>query len=380
MRKVVHITTVHSPFDARVFHKEAKTLVQAGYDVTLIAQHDKNEVVDGVKIIPLPKSRNRLQRMLGLTSKAFHLAFRQRADIYHFHDPELIPIGMLLTLVTKAKVIYDVHEDYVQHMLFKEWFPSSLRRIASWFMWQIEKISARSFAAIITPTDAITERFQKLRARKVRTLHNFPLLEFGSANSHETVLTLQFDLIHTGTLSSPRLSFMFSVARELKQMGYNFKWCILGASPEMIKWAESEMKKEGPDISENFVFIEKVPHTVVCRYLLQSKIGVNHHLAEPRFLAAIPVKVFEYMACGLPVISSDLPLLRKLLGGKNCAILVRPGDVGAFANSVKYLLDNPVVAGEMGTKGMELIKEKYNWEKEEENLLSLYQELLEEEK
>lgn len=57
--KVCILTTVHPLFDTRIFHKEAKTLVKAGYYVTLIVQHDKNDVVDGVKIIALPKPRNR---------------------------------------------------------------------------------------------------------------------------------------------------------------------------------------------------------------------------------------------------------------------------------------------------------------------------------
>ena len=72
--KVCIITTVHPPFDTRIFHKEAKTLVQAGYEVVLIAQHERNEVVDGVKIIALPKPRNRFARILGLTWQAFCLA------------------------------------------------------------------------------------------------------------------------------------------------------------------------------------------------------------------------------------------------------------------------------------------------------------------
>ncbi|NLM38812.1 MAG: glycosyltransferase family 4 protein, partial [Firmicutes bacterium] len=104
--KVCILTTVHPPFDTRIFHKQAKTLVQAGYDVTLIAQHERDEVVDGVKIIALPKPRNRLSRMFGLTWRAFRLALRQRADVYHFHDPELLPNGVLLRLFTRAKVIY----------------------------------------------------------------------------------------------------------------------------------------------------------------------------------------------------------------------------------------------------------------------------------
>jgi len=375
--KVVHLTTVHPPFDTRIFHKEAKTLAQAGYEVVLIAQHERNEVVDGVKIIALPRPRNRFVRILGLTWQAFRLALRERADIYHFHDPELIPVGILLKFFTKPKVIYDVHEDYPLHMLSKQWLPPPLRRIASWLMRQLEKIGTRWFDATITPTNAITERFQRLKARKVLTLHNFPLFENKMNVTQKIVLSPRYDLIHVGTLSPSRLSFMFSVAQELKNMGYDCKWCILGASLEIIKWAEKELKHHYLNLYDNFVFVQWVPYAEVKQYLLQSRIGVNHHPLESRFLVAIPAKFFEYMACGLPIVSSDLPLLRELIGNEDCAILVKPGDVQEFAKAIKFLLDNPAVAKEMGIKGAELIKTKYNWQKESEKLLELYQELLE---
>ena len=104
------LTSVHPAFDVRIYHKEAKTLVQAGYNVTLIAQNNKDEIVDGVNIIALPKPKNRFVRIFGLTWRVFCLALGQHAGVYHFHDPELIFIGVLLRLLGK-KVIYDVHED-----------------------------------------------------------------------------------------------------------------------------------------------------------------------------------------------------------------------------------------------------------------------------
>ena len=79
--KICILTSVHPPFDGRVFHKEVKTLVKAGYDVVLIAQHNKEEVVDGIKIIPLPKPRNRFERMTRVVWKLFKLALKEKADI-----------------------------------------------------------------------------------------------------------------------------------------------------------------------------------------------------------------------------------------------------------------------------------------------------------
>ena len=75
LAKVCILTTVHQPFDTRIFHKEAKTLVQAGYNMTLIAQYNKNEIVDGIKIVDLPKPKNCFTRIFGLNWRAFYLAF-----------------------------------------------------------------------------------------------------------------------------------------------------------------------------------------------------------------------------------------------------------------------------------------------------------------
>jgi hypothetical protein len=124
--KVCILTSVHPPFDVRIFHKEAKSLVKAGYDVTLIAQHDKEEIVDGVKIINLQKPRNRIERMTKTIWSAYRKAVQVDADIYHFHDPELIPVGLLLKKIGKS-VIYDVHEEYFESIKLKEWLPSLLR-------------------------------------------------------------------------------------------------------------------------------------------------------------------------------------------------------------------------------------------------------------
>ncbi len=117
--KVCILTSVHPPFDVRIFHKEAKSLVKAGYDVTLIAQHDKEEIVDGVKIINLQKPRNRIERMTKTVSELYQKALRVDADIYHFHDPELIPVGKALKKRGKA-IIYDVHEDYYESIKLKK--------------------------------------------------------------------------------------------------------------------------------------------------------------------------------------------------------------------------------------------------------------------
>ena len=169
--RVCILTTVHPPFDTRIFHKQAKTLVREGYDVTLIAQWSKDEIVDGVKIVALHTPRNRLTRVFGLSWRAFRLALHQKADIYHFHDPELLLTGVLLKLFTRGRVIYDVHEDLPKQILNKQWIPLFLRRITAGCAKLTEMVCSRLVDRIVVATPAIARRFLKSRTVLVQ---NFP--------------------------------------------------------------------------------------------------------------------------------------------------------------------------------------------------------------
>ncbi|GAI79131.1 unnamed protein product [marine sediment metagenome] len=201
-KKICILTSVHPVFDIRIFYKQAKTLANAGYEVTLIAQHEKNEIVNGVKIIALPKSKNRLQRMFFLTLKILREALNHKADIYHFHDPELIPAGLVLKVAGK-KIIYDVHEDYTKQILSKPYLAKITRSCIAFLTNTIEYISSRFFDGIITATDAILENFS--RHKKAVSIRNFPIISnfaVVKGNSHNKRYI--FNLIYIGVLHEIR--------------------------------------------------------------------------------------------------------------------------------------------------------------------------------
>src|SRR5512137_2848416 len=110
MAQVCILSSVHIALDNRVFYREARSLQRVGYSVTLIAVHPRDEIKDGVHIVALPRVR-RWQRPL-LWWRLLRLALASRADIYHFHDPELLLVTPWLRLLTGRPVVYDVHESY----------------------------------------------------------------------------------------------------------------------------------------------------------------------------------------------------------------------------------------------------------------------------
>ena len=160
MNKICHFTSVHPIDDIRIFHKECVSLAANGYDVTLIAcgENAFEDVVEGVKRISLSVPvKNRLQRFFKRSKAVYKKAIEVNADIYHFHDPELIPIGLKLKKNWK-KVIFDSHEDVPNQILAKEWLPSFIRKLVSFVYRKYETMAVKKFDGLITVTPTLTDR------------------------------------------------------------------------------------------------------------------------------------------------------------------------------------------------------------------------------
>jgi glycosyltransferase involved in cell wall biosynthesis len=365
-KKVCILTSVHLAFDTRIFHKQAKTLTKAGYDVTLIARHDRDEVVDGIKIIALPKPRNRFWRMLG-TWRVFRLALRQKADVYHFHDPELLPAGLLLKMMTKGRVIYDVHEDVPKDILTKRWLPSIARKPVAFLVDILEKKASSRLDYIVTATDNIRKNFKGLT--KVVTINNYPILQ----EFRPTSISVpgQVIVIYTGLLCEER-----GISEIVRAMAYlkifkNVKLRLYGVF-DTANYQEKVTKLEGFERVEYFGWIKP---EFLWQKISEAFIGIVCFHPDPNHVYAMPTKLFEYMAAGLPVIASDFALWKEIVEGNSCGLTVNPLNPEEIAGAITYLLDHPEEAKKMGDNGRRAVIEKYNWEKEGEKLLDLYQEL-----
>lgn len=350
--------------------------------MTLISQHNKDEIVNGIKIVSLPKPHNRYIRMFFLTIYAFWLAIKQDAEVYHFHDPEFLFSGWLLQSLSGKPVIYDVHEYYAESIQNKGWLPEPPRKLIAKLFGRVEKMLASRLSGIVTVNEDMGEKFKKYN-NEVAVLPNYPLRELFDNVPLNSNLRRRYEddevLIYIGGLSQAR-----GVTRSIRALSLvksevpKVKMLFLGS------FANQEYKKDIIDsieelgVKDNVEFLGKVSHEKVPQYLDIAQVGL--FLLQPvneRYDKGEPTKYFEYSAAGLPVVISDLPAKRRLVEENENGLLVDPLDDEDISENILYLLNNESIRNEMGKNGRRAFLNKYNWEVVDDRLVDLYKKISE---
>ena len=369
--RICVLTSVHIPFDGRVFHKEAKSLAQAGYEVVLIARHDKEEVVDGVRVVPLPQPTSRMQRMTKVLWRLYRLAVNEDADVYHFHDPELILVGLLLKLRGK-KVLWDVHEHYPNSILDKYYLAKPLRRFISRSFDLFERAVVRFFDYVIYTTPFVGARYATMKVRSGR-IENYPILGLSETFAKNP----QEKIIYLGGMS--RIRGLVEVIEAFALVAKKYpRWelCLVGSATPASFGQELKDLVGKLGLEAQVKFIPWVPYQEKERLSSQAAMGVITYLPYSNNTSCLPNKLFDYMLVGLPVIASNFPLYREVVEPSRCGLLVDPAQPDEIARAMEYLIEHPDEARQMGDNGRRAVLEQYNWEQESRKLLQIYETVL----
>ncbi len=365
--KVRHLTSVHPVGDNRILYRECKGLADAGYDIALIAGQPATGPVAGVRVIGVGLPRTRVDRAIRTVWKVFRAARRERAEVYHLHDPELLWAGLLLKL-GGHRVVYDVHEDAPKQIMNKFWVPWWAKWVLSTGTKLVERVSAALLDGIVAATPSIAERFPP---EKTVVVQNFPRL--AAARVRDELPDFEqrpHSFAYTGGLAAVQgLREIVATAALLPD--------DLGP-PIVAGWFdddELELQIRAAEGWQRIRFLGRVTPDQVLDAVLSARCGLVIDPPISNYLESYSTKMFEYMACGIPVVCSDFPLWTTLVGEAECGVTVDPLDPRAAAKAVEDLCRDAAEARRLGENGRRAILDRYNWENEFAKLEGLYRRL-----
>jgi glycosyltransferase involved in cell wall biosynthesis len=353
--RVLVVTVVHTPLDARIHRRQIGAMVQAGWSVTYAAPWSATGTPPaaagpGVVTHDLPRAVGR--RRLAALRAARRLIAEQapRHDLVVVHDPEL-----LLALGRPARrppVVFDVHEDLAASLVDRPWIPRAVRGLAARCARLLERRAERRLHLLLAE-EAYAERFRRPHP-VVRNLP--PLPPDPPPPGRDRV-------VYVGRLSRGRgIEELLELARRLGPAGPRV---------ELVGQPDDDVRAEldAAVAAGTLVWHGWLPNDDAFERLTGALAGLSLLRDLPNYRISLPTKVVEYLAAGLPVVTTPLPAAAALVREADAGIVVGFGDVAAAAAAVQRLRDDPQGAAAMGRRGRELVARDWTWDAEREVFL-----------
>jgi|688.fasta_scaffold178161_2 glycosyltransferase involved in cell wall biosynthesis len=367
MNKICILISGYPRDNARVFHRQAKSLLSFGFNVSILTNDGGiEENVEGIDIYCTEFWSSRLKILLFAKKQFLTKSFHINADVYFIHSPELLSLGLLLKAKGK-KVVYDAHEDLPRHILEKEWLPRFSRLPISFFSNIYLNFVFERIDALISPHNHIVERYKSINRNcilitnfsKTSSDFNFDLSEYLSR--HKIIC-------YSGTayFHSNQIQILDSI-NDFEDVIYN----IAGTIPEKLY-----LDMQGHTAFSKVNFFGLIGYDRMKDFYQKARIGlviIDYRLNLGSKMGTFAVnKMFEYMESGLPIVCSDYDLWIQVIEKYNCGLYVKPGNVFEIKKAINFLLENPALAYEMGQNGIKAVHGEYNWNNEEIKMKDLF--------
>lgn len=365
--RIVHLTSAHPRDDIRIFYKECRSLATAGYDVTLVVADGLGDGFrEGVRILDVGRDQGRLRRMMMTTSRVLSRAIGLDADLYHLHDPELIPAGLRLKRQGK-RVVFDAHEDFPKQLLGKPYLNPFVLGLLSIGFSLYERYACARFDGVIGATPIIRDKFQCIN-KNVVDINNYPMV--GELDSALPWSEKASEVCYVGGIADIR--GIREVVRAMELVNQPARLNLVGSFSEPHVEADVRESKGWENVSA-FGFQDRAG---VRQILGRSMAGLVTFHPLPNHVDAQPNKMFEYMSAGIPVIASNFPLWKEVVEGNGCGICVDPMNATEIAFAIERLLTDKELAESMGANGARAVKLRFNWGAEELKLAAYYENIL----
>jgi len=376
--KICILTTLHFAKDSRIYFKEALSLVKRYPGIILVApgvEKDKRTFPDTIRFEPIRSRRGKIGRIQSIFN-GVRMVRKIKPDVFHFHEFDLLFAVPLLRVLTKAKLVYDVHEAYPEAIYISPHIPQPLRPTVSKLVDVFEKSISKFCHLIVAADDATADTFKRKSLSAV-TIFNYPLLDLFQPDPTclmhlRKLYAGRVPIIYHGGMFEERgLFHMIQAMAILKQKKPSLLLFLIGFHDKKLAERINQIILEMnlTDVVEIKPWLEC---SEIINYLFIAKLGLVPLQPTKKYMKNIPVKIFEYMACGVPVLGSNLPPIATYINQSGAGRVYDSTSVEALARNIIEMTENESEWKGMREKGLLAVRERWNWKNMEERLLSAY--------
>lgn len=373
--RIVCLSSAQAAHHPRHHYRLAASLAAAGYEVEMLAQPDLSPGhEDAVPVTYLPRRKSRYTRIASAPLSLWR-ALRKRPDAIYVLTLDLLPWAVLAKpLRPRTVFVYDSNDEYDTFMLIKEWLPRPLRQpLRRLFRW-LEPWLAKRLDAATTALPATQEKFEAAGVAST-LVRNFPPAEIVEEGPRGP--DFAYDVLLGGSLPESQMPLLAQTARRLRERhGEPLRWLVAVRNCGEADRRLLEGLLEEAGVRGEFDLRYNLPFTEMKALMAGARLAFVLYPSDVNYASRIPIRIFEYMAAGVPFVASDHPTTRIFTKDVDVAVLTDAGDPAAFAAALESLLDDPERQRQMSARGPRLVLERYNWEVESRRLTALYEGLL----